>query len=139
MIAVAVTLGLDSGSNGGGDGGPGIGNGSVIGNETFLSLSSMANLSSSVQVDDYEEEVVVVSDRGEMDDAQQGDEDASCEHGLQLLLIIKTTLLAVSLLLEIFMARLALRGTMWDVKPRRLMEYVLYSRLRTLTIELTTK
>lgn len=130
---VAVTLGLDSGSGSGNGGGVG-GNASDIirrsSNETFLSLSSNANLSStSSEVDDYDEVVVVVADQGEIEDDGVG--GRGCENGLQLLLIIKTGLLAVSLLLEIFMARLALRGTMWNVQPRRLMEYVLYSRLRT--------
>ncbi|EFX72758.1 hypothetical protein DAPPUDRAFT_58603 [Daphnia pulex] len=65
-----------------------------------------------------------------------GSVDHACESVLRLLLIIKTALLGVSLLLEIFMARLALRGTMWDVHPRRFMEYVLYSRLLVLVAEM---
>ena len=54
-----------------------------------------------------------------------------CRPALQLLLLIHTALLALSLLLEISMAWLALQGTMWNVAPRRLMEHVLYSRLST--------
>lgn len=52
-----------------------------------------------------------------------------CRPALQLLLLIHIALLALSLLLEISMAWLALQGTMWNVAPRRLMEHVLYSRL----------
>lgn len=76
--------------------------------------------------DGDDEQVAVVAELH----ALQKENDA-CENVLRLLLIIKTALLGVSLLLEISMAWLALRGTMWDVHPRRFMEYVLYSRLRT--------
>lgn len=51
---------------------------------------------------------------------------------LRLLLLIHTALLALSLLLEISMAWLAMQGTMWNVAPRRLMEHVLYGRLSNL-------
>ena len=66
------------------------------------------------------------------DDDGNGADVSSCTAGvLQLLLLLHTVLLLLSLILEVAMARLALQGTMWDVKPRRLMEYVLYYRLCT--------
>ena len=52
-----------------------------------------------------------------------------CRRPLQLLLLAHAAMLVVLLMLEISMARLALRGTMWDTQPRSLMEYILYSRL----------
>lgn len=138
LIVVAVTLGLDNGSVGhvrntgnisssSGETSDTIG--VRLSNESFLlSLANQSNAeddawSSSASGND--EEVVVVAELHALQ------EDHACESVLRLLLIIKTALLGVSLLLEIFMARLALRGTMWDVHPRRFMEYVLYSRLRT--------
>lgn len=142
LIVVAVTLGLDSSdyvhpdtnnsttttSN------------NIIITTTSSSTSSSSNetLSSNQsavwtsEIDEYayEDMLVVVADRF----VQPIVEDADpCRNVLQLLLIVKTVLLALALLLEIFMARLALRGTMWDVQPRRLMEYVLYTRLRKST------
>lgn len=144
LIVVAVTLGLDNGSVGhvrntgnisssSGETSDTIG--VRLSNESFLlSLANQSNAeddawSSSASGDGGrggdDEEVVVVAELHALQ------EDHACESVLRLLLIIKTALLGVSLLLEIFMARLALRGTMWDVHPRRFMEYVLYSRLRT--------
>lgn len=141
LIVVAVTLGLDNGSVGHVRNTGNISSetsdtiGVRLSNESFLlSLANQSNAdddawSSSASGDGGrggdDEEVVVVA---ELHALQQ---DHACESVLRLLLIIKTALLGVSLLLEIFMARLALRGTMWDVHPRRFMEYVLYSRLRT--------
>ena len=67
-----------------------------------------------------------------MEGSDGGDDVRSCTAGvLQLLLLVHTVLLVLSLILEVAMARLALQGTMWDVQPRRLMEYVLYCRLCT--------
>lgn len=127
LIVVAVTLGLDNeyGNNGGVNGTI------VLTNETaFLSLSNETHdihwSSEMISGDGDDEQVAVVAELH----ALQKENDA-CENVLRLLLIIKTALLGVSLLLEISMAWLALRGTMWDVHPRRFMEYVLYSRLRT--------
>jgi hypothetical protein len=144
LIVVAVTLGLDNGSVGHVHNTGNISSSSgetsdTIGvrlsNESFLlSLANQSNAeddawSSSASGDGGragdDEEVVVVTELHALQ------EEHACESVLRLLLIIKTALLGVSLLLEIFMARLALRGTMWDVHPRRFMEYVLYSRLRT--------
>jgi hypothetical protein len=134
LIVVAVTLGLDNGSSGGVSR-SGIGNTSEtsdtiavrVSNESFL-LTPFNQTNDpgfwSSSGDGGDEGLVVVAELH----ALQGDH--ACENVLQLLLIIKTALLGVSLLLEIFMAQLALRGTMWDVHPRRFMEYVLYSRLR---------
>lgn len=128
---VAVTLGLDneSGNNGGINGTETIAN--TLTNETvFLSVSNETRddyWPSQIISDDGDDEAVVVV--AELH-ALEKEVDA-CQNVLWLLLIIKAALLGVSLLLEIFMARLALRGTMWDVHPRRFMEYVLYSRLRT--------
>ena len=132
LIVVAVTLGLDNGYSGGVSNAGNISEtsdtiGVRLSNESFL--LSLANQTSddawSSSGDDSDEEVVVVAELHALQ------EDHACENVLRLLLIIKTALLGISLLLEIFMARLALRGTMWDVHPRRFMEYVLYSRLRT--------
>jgi|688.fasta_scaffold861627_1 hypothetical protein len=142
LIVVAVTLGLDNGSvghvrNTGNISSSGETSDTIgvrLSNESFLlSLANQSNAddawSSSASGDGGrggdDEEVVVVAELHALQ------EDHACESVLRLLLIIKTALLGVSLLLEIFMARLALRGTMWDVHPRRFMEYVLYSRLRT--------
>lgn len=148
LIVVAATLGLDAGC-GGGSGGDETGSTNTSDilttisiNETLFSLSnnsqsvwstSAAPTLSAEITDDDVGEVVVVAERLE------ADEDHPCQNVLQLLLVVKTILLAFALLLEILMARLALRGTMWDVQPRRLMEYVLYSRLRTLTVETKIK
>ena len=138
LIVVAVTLGLDNRSSvGGAVSGTNIRNNSEtsddtiavrVSNESFLlSLSNQTNDATDIwsSSGDSNEEVVVVAELHALQ------EDHACESVLQLLLIIKTALLGLSLLLEIFMAQLALRGTMWDVHPRRFMEYVLYSRLRT--------
>lgn len=138
LIVVAVTLGLDNRSSAGGAvSGTNIRNNSEtsddtiavrVSNESFLlSLSNQTNDATDIwsSSGDGDEEVVVVAELHALQ------EDHACESVLQLLLIIKTALLGLSLLLEIFMAQLALRGTMWDVHPRRFMEYVLYSRLRT--------
>lgn len=56
-----------------------------------------------------------------------------CRDPLQLLLVVHAAMLVVLVVLQVFMARLALRGTIWDTQPRSLMEYILYSRLRTLS------
>lgn len=132
LIVVAVTLGLDNeyGNNGGVNGTI------VLTNETaFLSLSNETHdihwSSEMISGDGDDEQVAVVAELH----ALQKENDA-CENVLRLLLIIKTALLGVSLLLEISMAWLALRGTMWDVHPRRFMEYVLYSRLLVLVAEM---
>jgi hypothetical protein len=138
LIVVAVTLGLDNRSSvGGAVSGTNIRNNSEtsddtiavrVSNESFLlSLSNQTNDATGIwsSSGDGDEELVVVAELHALQ------EDHACESVLQLLLIIKTALLGLSLLLEIFMAQLALRGTMWDVHPRRFMEYVLYSRLRT--------
>ena len=53
-----------------------------------------------------------------------------CRDPMRLLLFLHAAKLLVLLVLEICMAQLALRGTMWDTQPRSLMEYILYARLR---------
>lgn len=67
-----------------------------------------------------------------------GARTAECRHALQLLLFVHGAMLVVLLMLEVSMARLALRGTMWNTQPRNLMEYILYSRLRMHSIMLLT-
>lgn len=135
LIVVAVTLGLDSSDYINQDNSTTTSN--IIITTTASSSSINQTLSSNQtvgwipEIDEYayEDMLVVVADRFVQPVVQDSD---PCRNVLQLLLIVKTVLLALALLLEIFMAQLALRGTMWDVQPRRLMEYVLYTRLRTL-------
>ena len=70
--------------------------------------------------------------------SSSSEELLDCRWGQQLLLMIHVGLLSLSLILEMAMAHIALKGTMWNVAPREFMEYVLYSRLRTLQRVLST-
>jgi len=56
-------------------------------------------------------------------------QDESCHQTLHLLLQLHIVVLALCLVLEVAMVRIALKGTMWNFAPRHSMEYVLYARL----------
>ena len=59
---------------------------------------------------------------------------SDCHWVQQILLLLHVVLVMISLLLEVSMAHIALKGTMWNVAPRHFMEYVVYARLRTLDL-----
>lgn len=59
---------------------------------------------------------------------------SDCHRVQQILLLLHIVLVVVSLLLEVTMAHIALKGTMWNVAPRDVMEFVVYARLRTLDL-----
>lgn len=121
---VAVSLGLDTSSSYDG--------GSVNTSDTsYLVLNESWSLNQSTWPSEFDNEDLWMNITAKRLEARRDDQqDVTCSKLLQLLLIVKTALLAVALLLEIAMAWLALRGTMWNVHPRRFMEYVLYTRLR---------
>lgn len=142
---VAVSLGLDTTPSSNGDGlvNTTADASHLVVNETWLYQHSSSNQSGiTTWPSEFDNEdlwmnisakrLEAAQEEPQVEPVGKEEEDEStCQKVLQLLLIVKTVLLAVALLLEISMAWLALRGTMWDVQPRRFMEYVLYTRLRT--------